>query len=67
MSSEVVTGLKFSVDCKNLISVGGDGSVTISHLFREHVDESNSNFVVGFFLFSSIILLRNAVVNFIRK
>jgi len=23
--SEVVTGLKFSVDCKNLISVGGDG------------------------------------------
>ena len=23
--TEVVTGLKFSVDCKNLISVGGDG------------------------------------------
>ncbi|KAL9954783.1 hypothetical protein ACROYT_G042360 [Oculina patagonica] len=25
--SEVVTGLKFSVDCKNLISVGGDGCI----------------------------------------
>ena len=23
--AEVVTGIKFSVDCKNLISVGGDG------------------------------------------
>ena len=29
MFSEVVTGLKFSVDCKNLISVGGDGYVTV--------------------------------------
>ncbi|KAJ7357498.1 mitogen-activated protein kinase binding protein 1 [Desmophyllum pertusum] len=27
--SEVVTGLKFSVDCKNLISVGGDGCVFV--------------------------------------